>query len=198
VLAGRRCRLVRRHPLHAAFVRQLWADPGFLAMFNPAAGALPESDAELRGILASEFATLIDNGRSLHWAIETLDGRAFGVASLTGISLAHRRAEFLVGVLRPPYTGAATEATLLALDFAFGPLQLQKITALIPADNAASLAGSAHIGFVREGLLARHILHPNTREPIDLVAMAAFAGDEQAAAQQARVRRRLLRPATLG
>lgn len=189
---GRRCRLRRRGPQDLAFVRHAWADERFVASFNPIAAALPADDAALERILAREHSAVLSRVPSLHWTIEALTGEPFGMLSLTDISLAHRRAEVLIGVLSPPYRGAATEATLLAIDFAFGPMKLAKLIGLVPAGNAASLAASEHIGFCREGLLRQHIIDPRSRQPIDLVHMALLADDEAARSKQQRVRRRLL------
>lgn len=189
---GRRCRLRRRAPQDLPLVRRLWATPGFLDHFNPAAPPLPARDEDLARILAFEHAALPLQSRSLHWVIETTAGTAFGVASLADIHWGHRRAEFLIGVLEPPYAGAATEATLLAIDHAFGPLRLNKLVGLVPADNVASLEASAHIGFRSEGVLREQLLHPGSGQSIDLVHMALLAGDTAARARQQRVRRRLL------
>lgn len=192
--AGRRCRLRRRSAADIALVRRLWAAPGFLDHFNPAAPPLPAGDEALRDILAREHAALPLQSRSVHWVVETLQGEAFGVASLADIHWGHRRAEFLIGVLDAPYTGAAAEATLLAVDFAFGPLRLNKLVGLVPAGNRASLDASAHIGFRSEGVLRQQLMHPRTGQPIDLVHMALLAGDAASREQQRRVRRRLLPP----
>ena len=190
---GRRCRLRRRAPQDLAFVRRLWAAPGFVDSFNVGAPPLPADDATLERILAAEYAALPLQSRAIHWVIETLGGEPFGVASVVDISVAHRRAEFLIGVHEPPYRGAAAEATLLAIDFAFGPMRLRKLIGLVPAGNRASLAASAHIGFRSEGVLRQHLVHPRSGEGIDLVHMAILAGDVASREQQRRVRQRLLR-----
>jgi RimJ/RimL family protein N-acetyltransferase len=191
---GRRCRLRRRGPQDLAFVRRLWLAEGFLARFNPAAPALPAEDAELLRILGHEFSALATTSQALHWVIETHAGEPFGVLSLVDISFAHRRAEILIGVLQPPYSGAATEATLLAIDFAFGTLKLAKLVGLVPASNAASLAASAHIGFRHEGVLRQHVVDPRSGRSIDIVHMGLLANDEAAVLAQRRVRQRLLKP----
>jgi RimJ/RimL family protein N-acetyltransferase len=190
--AGRRCRLRRRGPQDLAFIRQLWADDAFLRSFNPAASALPRDDAALTQILANEFSALVSTSHAIHWTIETLAGEPFGMLSLTDVNFLHRRAEILIGVHHPPYRGAAPEATLLAIDFAFGPMKLAKLVGLVPAHNQASLAASAHIGFAAEGLLRQHIVDPRDGKPIDIVPMGLLASDAQARAAQARLRKRLL------
>lgn len=189
---GRRCRLRRRGPQDLGFVRRLWQAPGFVDSFNVGAPPLPGDDATLSRILALEQAALPLQSRAIHWVIETLAGERFGVASLVDISVAHRRAEFLVGVHEAPYRGAAAEATLLAIDFAFGVMRLRKLIGLVPAGNRASLQASAHIGFRSEGVLRQHLVHPRSGATIDIVHMAILADDPAARAQQQRVRKRLL------
>jgi RimJ/RimL family protein N-acetyltransferase len=53
--------------------------------------------------------------------------------------------------------GFATDAVRCALDFAFGPLDLHRVTAAIGPDNAASHAVVKRLGFVREGVLRDHV-----------------------------------------
>lgn len=191
---GRRCRLRRRGPGDAAFIRQLWADRHFVQHFNPGAAPLPADDTGLQRVLAHEFTALAGQSRTLHWTIETLTGHVFGVLSLVDLSFQHRRAELLIGVQLPPYIGAAAEATLLAIDCAFDVFKLNKLTALVPAYNTASLASSAHMGFVHEGVLRQHLMDPRSQQPIDLVNMALLRTDVAAAQAQQRVRRKLLGP----
>lgn len=190
--SGRRCRLRRRAAQDLALVRRLWSAPGFAESFNAVAPPLPADDAALARILALEHASLITHARSLHWVIETLDGQGFGVASVVDIHLAHKRAEFLVGVVAPPYAGAAAEASLLAIDFVFVHIGLNKLVSLVALDNAPSQAGARHLGFRSEGVLRQHAWHPRTGRPIDFEHLALLAGDEAAQAAQRRVRQRLL------
>ncbi|MET7989695.1 GNAT family protein [Amycolatopsis sp. NPDC005232] len=53
--------------------------------------------------------------------------------------------------------GYATDAVRSALDFAFGPLDLHRITAAIGPDNAASQGVVERLGFTREGVLRDHV-----------------------------------------
>jgi RimJ/RimL family protein N-acetyltransferase len=53
--------------------------------------------------------------------------------------------------------GYATDAVRSALEFAFGPLDLHRVTAAIGPDNAASQALVERLGFVREGVLRDHV-----------------------------------------
>lgn len=194
--SGRRCRLRRRGPQDLAFIRTLWRDDEFLRNFNPAASPLPADDATLSRILGSEFSALVSASHAIHWTIETVAGEPFGALSLTDVNFMHRRAELLIGVQVPPYRGAAAEATLLAIDFAFMQMKLAKLVGLVPAHNQASLDASAHIGFRAEGVLRQHIVDPRDGKPVDIVHMALLADDEQAQRAQLRVRKRLLHAPT--
>lgn len=190
--SGRRCRLRRRGPQDLAFIRRLWADDNFLRHFNPAASPLPSDDAALTRILSSEFGALVSASHAIHWTIETTAGEPFGALSLTDVNFMHRRAEILIGVKDPPYRGAAPEATLLAIDFAFTQMKLAKLVGLVPAHNQASLDASAHIGFRAEGVLRQHIVDPRDGKPVDIVPMGLLADDMEAQHAQARLRKRLL------
>ena len=53
--------------------------------------------------------------------------------------------------------GFATDAVNTMLDFAFGSLDLHRITAAIGPDNLASQAVVEHLGFTREGVLRDHV-----------------------------------------
>lgn len=56
--------------------------------------------------------------------------------------------------------GYATEACRAILAFAFGDLQLHRVTAAIGPDNHASQAVAIRLGFQREGVLRDHV-HTN-------------------------------------
>ena len=189
---GRRCRLRRRGVQDLGFIRTLWQDDEFVQRFNPGAAPLPRDDAALEAVLAGEFAALAVHSRTLHWTIETLAGAPFGVLSLADVSPQHRRAEMLIGVSQVPYAGAATEAGLLAIDYCFDVLKLNKIVAMVVACNARALESFLHIGFEREGLLRQQIIDRRDGRNLDLVQLALFAQDKSAAQAQQRVRRRLL------
>jgi len=53
--------------------------------------------------------------------------------------------------------GFATDAVSTMLDFAFGSLDLHRVTAAIGPDNAASQAVVERLGFMREGVLRDHV-----------------------------------------
>lgn len=188
---GRRARLRRRGATDLTFIRGIWR-PDFLRLFNPLSAALPTDDAALTRVLSNEYSSLWMQTGYLHWTIETHDGQPFGIVSLTNVAPSHGRVELLVGVSNPPYQAAAIEATLLAIDFVFGPMRMHKICALIAPDNHPSLESAKHLGFSVEGVLRHHIFNPMTARFADLTHCALLHDDPMVASAQARVRKRLL------
>lgn len=188
---GRRVTLVRRSPTHLEFVRSAWTDRGFMERFHRFPRALPADDDALADILHKEArATLLD-GRHLHWTIVgAQDEQPVGMASLAEIALQHRRAEFIVGV-RGAATGAALEASLLALEFGFRTAGLQKIHATIYGGNDYALTSATHLGFREEGRLRRHVKDPHSGQFVDLSLLGLLAEEFYSMANQ-RLARRLL------
>jgi ribosomal-protein-alanine N-acetyltransferase len=176
-VVGRRCRLRRRSVEDVAFVRSLWAHEEFMSSFNRFARPLPAADADLAGLLTREHASIVTDARSVHWTIEMLDGKKVGMVSLVDVALANRRAETLIGIREFPYAGIAVEAMLLAIEFAFGAMGLNKLYTLIYAGNEASLRNTVHLGFEVEGRLRQHVVDPRTREPVDLVQTGLLRSD---------------------
>ncbi|WP_018681159.1 GNAT family N-acetyltransferase [Actinokineospora enzanensis] len=84
------------------------------------------------------------------------DGRliGFGRLGLTGV-----RAAKLGGALAADHWGAgyALDGARTLLDFAFGDLDLHRVTAAIGPDNHASIAAVTRLGFVYEGTLRDHV-----------------------------------------
>jgi RimJ/RimL family protein N-acetyltransferase len=189
-LEGPRARLLRRGPDDAAFVRRCWADVEFMARFNRLAAPLPASDEALRTTLAREQSALVGESRALHWTIHDRAGPA-GIASLVHIALNHRRAEFLIGVLPRASRWLAPEAAHLVLDFAAGPLKLERLTAHFYPENTEAQRVAAKFGFEREGLLRGYLRLPGTQQRSDLV-IAGLLLDDAFFARSARMRQRLL------
>ena len=97
-LAAGCCRLTRRNAADAAFIKELWSDQEFARRFHRLAVRIPQKLADLERILGSEYAALVSDLNSLHWVIRDEGRKPWGVLSLTNISLAHQRAEVLLGV----------------------------------------------------------------------------------------------------
>ena len=155
----------------------MWADDEFMSSFNRFARPLPAADSDLATLLARECASIITDANSIHWTVETYDGKKAGVLSLLAISLANRRAEILIGVREFPYLGIAAEAMLLAMEFGFSLMGLHKIYSLIYSDNEASLRNTVHGGFKVEGHLREHVVDPKTNRHVDVVQTGLLRSD---------------------
>jgi RimJ/RimL family protein N-acetyltransferase len=85
----------------------------------------------------------------------------------------------------------APEAAHLVLDFAAGPLKLERLTAHFYPENTEAQRVAAKFGFEREGLLRGYLRLPGTQRRSDLV-IAGLLLDDAFFARSARMRQRLL------
>ena len=104
------------------------------------------------------------------------EGNRVGLVELVEINHIHRRAEFQI-IIAPEHQGQgyASEATLLAIEYAFFVLNLYKLFLVVDCDNQPALAVYRKLGFQDEGLL-RHEFFVNG-EYRDAVRMAIFQPD---------------------
>ena len=176
-LRSRSCVLTRRNANDAAFMRMLWADPVFMRSFHRLAPPLPVADQELQRILNVEFQNPVAKSRAMHWTVRDPSGRPWGLLSLTDISLLHKRAEVLLGVLPGAPFGLATAAMLMLFHFYFTTNKFNKLYSMVFADNPYSLKGTLHLGFKQEGLLRRHTLDPASQTCVDVIQTGLLAED---------------------
>lgn len=155
-IVGRRVTLQRRGPGDVAFVRACWGDADFMRKFNRVARPLPADDKELRGILARERAGLFSEAKSLHWTL-FVAGEPIGFISVTDFTPGHRRAEFLIGLLRKPASSVPVEAAHLAVRFLEDKAGLERLTAYFYAENEYAAKVAQKFGFQPEGLLKGYI-----------------------------------------
>lgn len=172
---SRTCLLTRRNGGDATFMRTLWADPGFMQSFHRLAPPLPEEDSELFRVLNVECQSAIKQSRAIHWVVKTPNDQSWGLLSLTDISLQHKRAEVLLGVLPGAPFGLATAAMLMLFHFYFKANRFNKLYSLVFADNPHSLKGTLHLGFKQEGLLRRHTLDPTRNIYFDVIQTGLLA-----------------------
>ncbi|MFT4217739.1 MAG: GNAT family N-acetyltransferase [Micropruina sp.] len=134
------------------------ADAGDLFVFRSDDDAQRYNDAPLRE--PAEAMALIERvraefaaGEGVYWALAVPDDpRAIGLFGLGGWDRYHRRAEIGYNVHRDHWgQGLATEAVRGILEFAFTTMNLNRIEALIIADNHPSVRLVERVGFVREG-----------------------------------------------
>jgi RimJ/RimL family protein N-acetyltransferase len=188
-IEGPRVRLVRRGPDDAALVRRCWADADFMARFNRQAVALPADDAALAALLAGEREATVEEHHALHWTVQ-VGGEGVGFVSLVDVGFRHRRAEFLIGVRPGTSSWAAVEAAHLALRFAAGPMQLERLVAHFYHDNVEAIRAALKLGFEHEGVLRGHIRNTATGRREDLVVTGLLL-DQAFAVRTERLRRRL-------
>lgn len=82
------------------------------------------------------------------------DGRFVGTCSLFNLVRGCRRAEIGYGIVRAHWRqGYMAEAVGALVDWAFGPLGLNRLEADIDPRNLASARSLEKLGFLREGLL---------------------------------------------
>lgn len=126
--------------------------------------------------------------RSIDWVICKADNAMpLGLVSLTDIHAEHRRAEFMIGLPDSANrtTGIGLESSLLALDFSFNKVQLNKLSSLVYQDNVRAQRNALALGFAAEGYLSAHIRDPATGMFLDLyvngLTLEAFRSNQRLA-----------------
>jgi UDP-4-amino-4,6-dideoxy-N-acetyl-beta-L-altrosamine N-acetyltransferase len=114
------------------------------------------------------------NRDDCHHLVFECDGRPVGVVNVTQVEPRHRRCHwgFYLGEEHLP-KGCGTAMGVLALDFIFDNLQLNKVVGEVLASNTASLKYHHRLGFVDEGRLVAHVNKGGRFE--DVVTLAHFA-----------------------
>lgn len=85
---------------------------------------------------------------------ETTEGERIGLVELVEITYIHRRAEFQI-IIAPDRQGHGfgKAVTLLAMDYAFGVLNINKLYLTVSTDNPGAIALYQSCGFREEGHL---------------------------------------------
>ncbi|MEV0029941.1 GNAT family protein [Nocardia sp. NPDC050793] len=112
-------------------------------------------------------------GRRMAMVIE-VDGRFAGQVELISIDTGTGSAELGVWVdSEMARHGIGGLAAAMVLDFGFGPIGLQRITAPISPANVATASGAARIGFQREAMMTRYFDAGGARRDHELWALTA-------------------------
>jgi RimJ/RimL family protein N-acetyltransferase len=109
-------------------------------------------------ILTSDFPTSV-------FGIEHVkDQKLIGITVLRDINMINRNAECGIYIGDKAYLGRglATDALELIVRFSFMKLGLNRIFAIIRADNISSIKLFEKIGFEREGILREHVFKDGT------------------------------------
>lgn len=192
-IRSRSCSLSRRNGGDSDFIRQLWKNKSFMYSFHRHAGPLPCEDAKLVEILDKEYLQLVSQSKAIHWIVKDPKGKPWGLLSINDISLKHKRAEVLLGVLDGAPLGLATAAMLSLFEFYFKSLNFNKLMSYVYVDNQHSLKGTLHLGFKKEGLLRSHVADPATGQLMDVIQTGLLRG-EAFNEQNQKLVRRLLAP----
>ena len=188
-IAGGRVTVRGRGAGDVGIVRACWADADFMRKFNRAARALPQDDAALAGILAREHAGILTEAKALHWTIHTPDG-PIGFVSATDYSPAHRRAEFLIGVLGQAPGLAQMEAAYLATEFLAERAKIERLTAYFYAENTRAAEVARKFGFAHEGVFRGYVRDASGGRSDLVVAGLLLAGERPQ--RMVRMRSRIL------
>ena len=92
-------------------------------------------------------------GPGPHWVIADRDDVFVGVVRLAPVDVVNRSARLGIGILDPARLGhgIGTEATRLALRWAFEGLGLHRVSLTVVADNSRAIAAYTRCGFTTEG-----------------------------------------------
>lgn len=108
--------------------------------------------------------------------VAEVDGQRVGLVELVEINHIHRRAEFQI-IVSPDHQGKgyATQASRLAIEYAFFVLNLYKLFLVVDVDNSAAIKVYRRLGFVDEGVLRQEFFVNG--EYRDALRMALFQQD---------------------
>ena len=171
------CKLTRRNANDASFIDELWGNQDFVYSFHRHAAEIPKIKQELEEILEREFISTISESKALHWIVRDKNSQPWGILSVTEISLIHKRAEVMLGVLHGAPNGLSTAAMLILFQFYFKAMKFNKLYSFVYEDNIHSLKGTLHLGFKEEGRLRKHVIDPKSGEYVDLVQTGLLAED---------------------
>ena len=193
-LDGKRLHLRRYCAEDAAYLHQCYKNMIFMSQYNhyiPRHQHLDDLAAKLRQTHNMHPC----QSKSIDWMILNKNTQQpAGIANLVEIQFLHQRAEFLIGLPNPAdhTSGIGLEATLLALDFVFNRVGLNKLTAVVYGDNVSSQKNTLAIGFVQESYLREQILDPVSGEFLNLYGNGMTLSDFRANKRIPKLSQRLL------
>jgi len=171
----------------ALFFKQCFADAAFMHDFHRTARRYSDV-SEIEGILSRQVKAEVHQSASVHWVMACSAGpneRPIGLASLANVHAAHRRAEFLIGVPqgKAGLRSLALTGALLAMDFAFNRVGLNKLTTIVFADNPHSQKSTLSLGFEQEGFRRQHMCDRSSGQWLDCfdngMTVQAFRGNQR-------------------
>jgi RimJ/RimL family protein N-acetyltransferase len=171
------CQLTRRSSKDIDFVRKVWEQKDFIYSFHRHANSLPNDNEKLAQLLDKEYLALVSESHAIHWIVKDRNGKPWGLLSITGISLTHKRAEVLLGVADGAPRGLSTASMLMLFQFYFKAIKFNKLLSFVYEDNPHSLKGTLHIGFKEEGRFKKHVIDPKSNQYVNLIQTGLLAED---------------------
>ena len=171
------CQLTRRSSHDIEFVRKIWGQKDFIYSFHRHANNLPNDSDKLAQLLDKEYLALFSESHAIHRIVKDMHGKPWGLLSITGISLIHKRAEVLLGILDGAPIGLSTAAMLMLFQFYFKAIKFNKLLSFVYEDNPHSLKCTLHLGFKEEGHLRNHVIDPLTSQFVNLIQTGLLAED---------------------
>ena len=185
------CILTRRNSEDHAFIREIFAVPGFARSFHRNANPLPEDTKLLQHILNEEMVSTLSESRALHWVVRDASRRPWGLLSLCDVSLTHQRAEILLGMMPHAPMSLTASSMLMLYEFYFKFMKFNKLISFVYKENLKSFKSTLHLGFTVEGELLAHNLDPETGQFSDVIQLGLNRSQAFSDANQ-RLSRRLL------
>jgi hypothetical protein len=185
------CVLTRRNAGDHAFIREIFAVPGFGRSFHRNSNPLPDDTRLLQQILNEEMVSTLSESHALHWVIRDTSKKPWGVLSLCDVSLTHQRAEVLLGMMPNAPLGLTASAMLMLYEFYFKFMKFNKLISFVYKENPRSFKSTLHLGFAVEGELLAHNLDPETGKFLDVIQLGLNRSQAFSEANR-RLSRRLL------
>ncbi|WP_158268412.1 GNAT family N-acetyltransferase [Limnohabitans sp. Hippo4] len=171
---GDRVILARPRERHQQDLLALFSDQDFTSRFN---AFLPPPEMAAKEFI-KRTTSQFENNKQIHWLIQTRQGRAVGLVTLSGFDYINRRAEIQFGFNNSLADGRARmEAFQLVLYLSFNELKLAKLCSLVYSTNQAAQNMTLKMGLTQEGCLRKHLLLPGQSKPIDIYVNAMLLED---------------------
>ncbi len=142
--------------------------------------AFVSAERDRRWVEGKIFA---DPDREIYWAIAEKDGgEMIGYISLNNIDLRNRKADWGGIIIADPEKrkgGRAMRASVLMLRYAFGELNLHRLTGHWLAEHRSSLFLGISLGFKKEGVLRDYVYKKDRFR--DVIVMSLLKPEFEAA-----------------
>ena len=193
-LGGKKLYLRRYKAEDAAYLHQCYLNAFFMDLYNRYIPRHQHID-DLAATLSQSYEKHPCQLKSVDWIIiQKSTHKPVGIANLVDIQYQHRRAEFQIGLPDPAdhARGIGLEATLLALDYAFNRVGLNKLVTVIYGHNLSSQKNTLALGFVQESYLREQMMDKESGKLVDLFGNGMTLRDFRQNKRLSRLSKRLL------